>query len=104
MTRAAKETMVAILFRVQARPGKRAELLEFLEWDKRESLRSEPGTVRFDLFQDPLVEDAFYVYEAYEDAAALAEHKKNPPFLKWISEDFTHTVKLPEQVLENPPS
>ena len=102
MTGAAKEVMVATLFRVQARPGKRRDLLEFLEWDKSESLRNERGTVRFDVFQDPLLDDAFYVYEAYEDAAARTEHEQNPPFQKWISKDFKNVVKFPEQELEIP--
>lgn len=89
---ASQDKSVAILFHVIANPGKRQELFEFLEWDRRESLNQEPGTLRFDVFQDPENADAFYVYEGYEDAAAFEEHKAHNPFRRWSSDEFKNEV------------
>jgi quinol monooxygenase YgiN len=73
MTKKGKTAIFAILFRVEANPVKRQELVKFLEWDQKESIEKERGTLRFDFFQDPENEDRFYVYEAYEDAAAFKD-------------------------------
>src|SRR5688500_13155313 len=93
VTNDAKDAMVAFLFRVQAKFGKREELLNFWMWNKTESLL-ERGTVRFDVFQDPQNQDAFYVYEAYENAAAFDAHKKHEPYQIWISVEFRRDVVL----------
>jgi quinol monooxygenase YgiN len=52
---------------------------------KPRSKKSEPGTLRFDLYRDPKDENAFYVYEAYRDQKAFEEHKKNEPYQHWES-------------------
>src|SRR5262245_31846090 len=100
MTNHGKDAIVASLFRVEARPGKRQELLGFLEWDREESMKRERGTLRFDIFQDPNTKHAFYVYEAYEDAAAFEEHKTQEPFKRWSSSDFRSEVVLPHHNLQ----
>jgi quinol monooxygenase YgiN len=76
-----------ILFHVTAMPGKRQELVNFLKWDREESMDrgKEPGTIRFDFFQDPHNGDAFYVYEAYENDAAFKKHQQHKPFKCWDS-------------------
>jgi quinol monooxygenase YgiN len=94
MTNQGKNAIYAVLFHVIAKPGKRRDLFEFLEWDGKESMKRERGTLRFDVFQDPENGDAFYVYEAYEDYAAFEEHKTHDPFNRWDSPEFQNAVVL----------
>lgn len=94
MNSQSKVAIFAILFRVEAKPGQQQQLVEFLEWDQRESLENERGTIRFDVFQDPDNANRFFVYEAYEDSAAFEEHKKHDPFKRWNSEEFQSEVVL----------
>ncbi len=76
--------MHGILFRVKAKSGKYENLRDFLKWDA-DVCRDEPGTLRFEFYQDPKDQNAFYVYEAYRDREAFEEHKKNEPFQRWSS-------------------
>src|SRR5262249_1212328 len=92
MTNKGKAAIFGILFRVDAKPGKRQELVKFLKWDQKESMERERGTLRFDVFQDPKDKDRFYVYEAYEDAAAFEEHQKHKPFMRWSSQKFKSEI------------
>ena len=85
------EARLAILFRVEARAGKQQELLDFLKRDSWEC-RKEPGTLRFDVLQDPASDRAFYVYEVYEDAAAFEAHKMGMAYARWSSDDFQSQV------------
>lgn len=77
--------MIGTLFRVEVKPIKRQAFIEFIEWDVRVAKEREPGTLRFDLYQDPKDENAFFVYEAYRDEKAFEEHKKNEPYQHWES-------------------
>jgi quinol monooxygenase YgiN len=76
--------MIAILFRVVAKPGSREDLLDFLQRDSDESA-AEDGTVRFDVFPDPKDDHAFFVYEAYIDPGAFEQHMKGSAFQEWTS-------------------
>jgi (4S)-4-hydroxy-5-phosphonooxypentane-2,3-dione isomerase len=75
--------MFGILFRIEAKPGKRQELVDFLRWDSEVGRDQEPGTLRFE--QDPEDENGLFVYEAYRDQAAFEAHKQNEPFKRWIA-------------------
>lgn len=77
--------MYGILFRVEAKPGKYQELINFLKWDVEVCRDEEPGTLRFDVYQDPQDNNALYVYEAYRDRAAFEAHKRNEPYRRWGS-------------------
>ena len=92
MTKQDKTATKEILFRVDANPGKRQELADFLMWDREESMKHESRTLRFDVFQDPENLDRFYVSEAYEDDAAFVEHQKHEPFKRWNSDEFRSSV------------
>jgi quinol monooxygenase YgiN len=94
MTNQGKGAIFAILFRVEARPDQRQQLVKFLEWDQKESMEQERGTLLFDVFQDAANLDRFYVYEAYEDAVAFEEHKKREPYKRWCSDEFQKEVVL----------
>jgi quinol monooxygenase YgiN len=75
--------MFGILFRVEAKPGKHQELIDFLKWDGEVCRDQEPGTLRFEFYRDPNDENALYVYEAYRDLNAFEAHKNNEPFRRW---------------------
>lgn len=75
--------MYGILFRVEANPGKFQELVDFITWDAEVCRDEEPGTLRFEFYQDPENENALYVYEAYRDLEAFKEHKQNEPYKRW---------------------
>jgi quinol monooxygenase YgiN len=92
MTNEGKNAIVAVLFHVEARSGKRKDLIEFLEWDRQESVNRERGTLWFQVFEDPTSEHAFYVCEAYEDDMAFTEHKMHDPFKRWSSVEFQKDV------------
>jgi quinol monooxygenase YgiN len=89
--KAAVKRKLAILFRVRAKPGKRQKLLKFLKWDCEFCMR-EPGTLRFDVLQDPATKNGFYVYEVYKDAAAFKKHQENCPYREWSSVQFKTEV------------
>ncbi|WJD49789.1 MULTISPECIES: (4S)-4-hydroxy-5-phosphonooxypentane-2,3-dione isomerase [unclassified Enterobacter] len=44
----------------------------------------EPGNLRFDVLQDPEVNTRFYIYEAYQDEAAVLAHKQTPHYLACV--------------------
>jgi (4S)-4-hydroxy-5-phosphonooxypentane-2,3-dione isomerase len=68
------------LVRFVVRPEMRVEFLEFLRWDAKDT---EPGTLRFDVWETELEPGVVYVYEAYKDAAAFDNHQKHEPFKKF---------------------
>lgn len=74
--------MISICFKAKPQPQRREreKLIEFLRWDARVASESEPGTLRFEFFEDPEQPDWIFVYESYEDDAAFELHKKNEPY------------------------
>ncbi len=78
--------MITMLLRAHIKPGKRDELIDFLKWDQRVARDSEPGTLRFDFYDDPDGEDALYLYESYRDEEAFEQHKANEPFEKFMDQ------------------
>lgn len=77
--------MIAVFLKAHVRPGKKAELIEFLKWDGQVARDEEPGTLRFDVYEDDQDENVVYIYEAYVDEAAFEVHKANPPFQKFAN-------------------
>ena len=75
--------MFGIVFRIEAKPGKYQELVEFLTWDGEVCRDREPGTLRFEFYRDPHNDHALYVYEAYRDLDAFEAHKKNEVVQRW---------------------
>ena len=91
--------MITALFRVHVKPGKRDELVEFLRWDKQVAEESEPGTLRFDFYDDPNTPGAMYLYESYTDQAALDAHKANAPFIKFAAEVRPNCIESMDPLL-----
>ena len=46
----------------------------------RASLQDEPGCRQFDVCRDPADPQVFFLYELYDDAAAIAAHLQTPHF------------------------
>lgn len=46
----------------------------------------EPGNLRFDVLQDEQIPTRFYIYEAYRDAQAVADHKQTPHYLRCVEQ------------------
>jgi (4S)-4-hydroxy-5-phosphonooxypentane-2,3-dione isomerase len=92
--------MYGILVKFVARPGRRDELVEFLRWDAAVAKDTEPGTLRFDVWEVPEEFDAVYLYEAYSDPNAFAKHQANDPYNIFVNKivpemiDESRTVDL----------
>ncbi len=48
----------------------------------RASRETEPGCKQFDVGRDPADPALFFLYELYDDDAAIAAHMKSPHFLR----------------------
>lgn len=95
--------MLSILFRVEVRPDKREEFIAFIEQDIRVARDKEPGTLRFDLFQDPMDMNAFYVLEEYKDEAAFKTHQNNEPYKIWLTKIMPQMVTTFQLLVEGRP-
>lgn len=76
--------MYGTLVKIVVKPGKRDQLIKFLRWDAAVATDSEPGTVRFDVWEVPRHPDALYLYEAYVDREAFARHQANEPYKRFV--------------------
>jgi quinol monooxygenase YgiN len=93
--------MIAAFFKVSIKPGKKEELLEFLKWDCQVSRDEEPGTLRFDTFEDPNNENVVYFYEAYVDVDGFEAHKEVEPFKKFIGGLKNECIESSESTFPN---
>jgi quinol monooxygenase YgiN len=66
--------MLAIIVDFEALTGKGDELREALQTQARNSLEKEPGCRHFDVCADPDDPHKFFLYELYEDEAAVEAH------------------------------
>ena len=69
---------------LQALPGKAAELITLLRILANHS-RSEPGNLRWDLWQDQHDETIFITDELYKDADSVQAHRATPHFQDYAS-------------------
>ena len=76
---------------ITAKPDKTDELQAVLISHARASLDDEPGCRQFDVAVDPANPARFFIYEVYDDEAAIAAHqatdhfKRNSPRLRELS-------------------
>lgn len=73
-----------------------------IEANARASLESEPGCEVFDVCRDPQEPELFYLYEVYDDEAAVAAHLQSPHFLAmsaqtadWVASKAVRRLQLP---------
>jgi len=84
--------------RVTAKAGKIDELLEFLRWDAEVS-RLEAGTLRFDVWPDPLDTNTVVLSEAYTDSDAFKVHQAAEPFRRFVADIVPNMVEKVEFIV-----
>ena len=75
--------MITLVVRIEIKPGYRRQFMESMLDDARHSIQDEPGCLRFDVLEDHEDSDRIFLYEVYEDNAALDAHGQTPHFLRW---------------------
>ena len=70
----------ALVVEIRPHPGKKAALLARLAQHRANVLGNEPGCLRFDILESQDDEDTLFLYEVYEDAAALEAHGRTAHF------------------------
>jgi len=95
--------MLSILFRVEVRPDKREAFIAFIKEDDRVASEKEPGTLRFDLFQDAKNMNAFYVLEEYKNEVAFKTHQNNEPYKIWLTKIMPEMVTIFQLLFEDQP-
>ena len=75
---------VKVIAVLRARPGKGEELRTLLGGMVDPS-RKEPGTLRYDLWQDQTDPDRLVLDELYADDGAVAAHRAGPHFQAYLS-------------------
>jgi (4S)-4-hydroxy-5-phosphonooxypentane-2,3-dione isomerase len=66
--------MLAIIVDFETLAGKGDEVREVLQLQARNSLEKEPGCRHFDVCSDPDDRHKFFLYELYDDEAAIKAH------------------------------
>ncbi|QJT82752.1 (4S)-4-hydroxy-5-phosphonooxypentane-2,3-dione isomerase [Kosakonia sp. MUSA4] len=75
--------MNVTLVEINIKPDCVEDFLQVFRANHEGAIR-EPGNLRFDVLQDPKVKTRFFIYEAYQDDAAVAAHKKTPHYLACV--------------------
>ncbi len=75
--------MNVTLVEINIKPERVDEFLEVFRANHEGAIK-EPGNLRFDVLQDPDVNTRFYIYEAYQDEAAVLAHKQTPHYLACV--------------------
>ena len=76
---------------MELKPEYREAFLAAILDDAVNSVKNEPGCIRFDIAQDEQNENRFFLHEVYKDKAAFDTHTKTPHLLKFrstIKEDW----------------
>ncbi len=72
--------MYCIIVKNVVKPGTRDQYLAAMRENAQASVRDEPGCLIFDVLEAQEEENTFYLYEVYDDKAALAAHKGTPHY------------------------
>ncbi len=75
--------MIALVVIIEIKPGYRQQFMESMLDDAQHSVQDEPGCLRFDVLEDRQDSNRIFLYEVYEDDAALEAHGQTPHFLRW---------------------
>ena len=70
----------ALLVDFQVHPDRAEAFADAIALNARTSLREEPGCRRFDVCRDPGDAGAFFLYELYDDSAAISAHLASAHF------------------------
>ncbi len=72
--------MYCIIVKNVLKPGTKDAYLAAMLPNAEASVRDEPGCQRFDVLEAREEPETFYLYEIYDDPAALAAHKETPHY------------------------
>jgi (4S)-4-hydroxy-5-phosphonooxypentane-2,3-dione isomerase len=72
--------MYSIIVKTKLKPGTTDAFLAAMLPNAAASVRDEPGCHTFDVLQDKADPELFWLYEIYQDEAALADHKLTPHY------------------------
>ena len=75
--------MYVIMAPLQIKEGHREGYIEATVDMARDTVRDQPGCVRFDVIQDGADPNRVWLYEVYTDEAAFQFQLEQPPVLKW---------------------
>jgi quinol monooxygenase YgiN len=75
--------MIALIVTLEVYPERMDQFLAAIRENAERSLKDEPGCKRYDVIRDKQVPTHFFIYELYDDEAAVAAHRVAPHFLKW---------------------
>lgn len=85
--------MLIQMVSIKVKEGHAAEFLEAFRINY-EGTRSEPGNLRFDVLRDPQDENTFLIYEVFQSAEALEDHRK--------TEHYKECVRMIDPILAGP--
>lgn len=85
--------MLIQMVSIKVKEGHAVEFLEAFRINY-EGTRREPGNLRFDVLRDPQDENTFLIYEVFQSAEALEEHRK--------TEHYKECVRIIDPILDGP--
>jgi len=74
--------MLALVVEFRIKPEHAADFALAIEDNARQSRDTEPGCRQFDVCRDPADASLFFLYELYDDEAAIQAHLKSAHFLQ----------------------
>lgn len=77
--------MLALVVEFHIRPPHVDAFAEAIRENAQASLRDEPGCRQFDVCRDPAAPACFFLYELYDDEAAIQAHLQSSHFLQMDS-------------------
>jgi quinol monooxygenase YgiN len=76
----------AIIATLDIAPGRRDQVLPMLMAHRDHCLKSEPGTLQFEVLIPREEESKVLLYEVYRDDAAFDAHRNGPSIAQWRKE------------------
>ncbi len=77
-----RHTLLALVVEFRIKPAHVDAFDVAIRANARASLESEPGCRQFDVCRDPADATLFFLYELYDDEAAIQTHLQSPHFLQ----------------------
>jgi autoinducer 2-degrading protein len=86
-----------VIVRLEVKPERVEDFLALVTFNASAS-RKEPGNLRFDVVRSAAPPSLFYLYEVYQDDAAVQAHRATAHFARWRAEieDLLSTPRLSE--------
>jgi autoinducer 2-degrading protein len=78
------KTMSALVVKIQMKAEFRDQFINEMLADAIGSEKVEPGCLMFNIVNDASDPNILYLFEVYNDADAIEEHKKMPHFVNWL--------------------